>query len=85
MAIITCKLPKELDDKLTAEAAMRQVPKSVIVRQALEAQLSKPVKKTSLFDQMEEGLGCVDSGVPDLATDKRYLGGYGGKKVRRSH
>jgi predicted transcriptional regulator len=85
MATITCKLPKELDDKLTAEAAKRQVSKSVIVRLALEAQLSKSQKVTSLFDQMQDGLGCIDTGVPDLATNKSYLGAYGGKKVRHPH
>jgi predicted transcriptional regulator len=83
MATITCKLPKELDDQLTAIARHRRLSKSAIVRLALEAQLALgPAGKASLYDQMKDGLGCLDSGVSDLATNPKHLDGYGGKKVR---
>ncbi|MCW1924884.1 ribbon-helix-helix protein, CopG family [Luteolibacter arcticus] len=85
MAIITCKIPKELDEQLAAAAGIRRVSKSAIVRQALEAALAaKKPAAASLFEQMKDGLGCIDSGVSDLATNKKHLEGYGGKKVRRA-
>ena len=83
MAIITCKIPKELDAQLAAVAELRHGAKSDIIRQALEAELAtrKPADG-NLYELMKDGLGCLDSGVADLATNKKHLEGDGGKKVR---
>ena len=37
----------------------------------------KPLKKPSLHDLMKDGCGIVDSGVPDLATNKKHMEGFG--------
>ena len=34
-------------------------------------------KKPSLHDLMKDGCGIVDSGVPDLATNKKHMEGFG--------
>lgn len=37
----------------------------------------KPMKKPSLHDLMKDGCGIVDSGIPDLATNKKHMEGFG--------
>ncbi len=39
-------------------------------------------KKLSLHDRMKDGCGIVDSGVTDLATNKKYMEGFGRWKRR---
>ena len=34
-------------------------------------------KKPSLHDLMKDGCGIVDSGIPDLATNKKHMEGFG--------
>ena len=34
-------------------------------------------KKPSLHDRMKDGCGIVNSGVPDLATNKKHMEGFG--------
>lgn len=80
MAVITCKIPEDLDKRLSVEAENRRVPKSEIIRQALETALADSRSSgTTLYDLMKGGVGCIDSGVSDLATNKEHLAGYGGK------
>jgi hypothetical protein len=37
----------------------------------------KTLPRRSLFELMKDACGVVDSGVPDLATNKKYLDGFG--------
>ena len=37
----------------------------------------KPARKPSLHDLMKDGCGIVDSGVPDLASNKKHMEGFG--------
>ena len=34
-------------------------------------------KKPSLHDRMKDGCGIVNSGIPDLATNKKHMEGFG--------
>lgn len=67
------------------EAAVKSLPKRDQRRlmQFLVTRLEKPVRrKSSLHDRMKEGCGIVDSGVPDLATNKKHMEGFGRWKGR---
>ena len=46
----------------------------------LNAKLEKPAAKKanpSLHERMKEFCGIVDSGIPDLATNKKHMKGFG--------
>lgn len=60
-------LPLRDQRKLFKHLAGRLGPKSA----------KRPVKKLSLHDRMKDGCGIVDSGVPDLATNKKHMEGFG--------
>ena len=48
--------------------------------QFLTTRLEPPVKKTrrpSAHDLMKDGCGIVNSGIGDLATNKRHMEGFG--------
>ena len=47
--------------------------------QHLTVKLSSPktLPKPSMHDLMKDGCGIVDSGIPDLATNKKHMRGYG--------
>ncbi len=78
MKTVTVKLPLEIDAALEAVSARRRVSKSVVLREALEAALARETSKPTIFDLMQDSLGCIDSGVSDLATNPRHMEeGYG--------
>ena len=37
----------------------------------------KTLPKPSMHDLMKDGCGMVDSGIPDLSTNKKHMRGYG--------
>ena len=37
----------------------------------------RPLPKPSMHERMKDGCGIVDSGIPDLATNKKHMEGYG--------
>lgn len=44
----------------------------------LSAKLAHPITaKTSLHERMKDFCGIVDSGIPDLATNKKRMEGFG--------
>lgn len=45
------------------------------------AEDEKPFK--TIFDVAPHLVGAVDSGVPDLATNKKYMEGFGTKKAEK--
>jgi len=52
---------------------------SALVRVSLEKELaaSKKGKKLSLLERMGDLVGKGDSGIPDLATNPKYMEGFG--------
>ncbi|MBI3879727.1 MAG: ribbon-helix-helix protein, CopG family [Verrucomicrobia bacterium] len=79
MTTITCKIPDGLDSELEAVAEKRKVSKSVVVREALEANLhaQRAAANLSAFDLMRDACGVVKGGPADRSTNKRHLKGYG--------
>jgi predicted DNA-binding protein len=78
MTTITCKIPEELDARLEAVARRRRVPKSTIVREALEQRLkhSRHAAALTAYDLAKPVCGTL-RGASDLATNRKYMEGLG--------
>ncbi len=79
MKTISLKLPQRLLQLLEAEARTRRASKSALVRECLEQALAAPPRKgaQSCFDLAHDLAGSL-SGLPrDLATNPKYLDGFG--------
>jgi len=74
---LTLKVPREMAQKLEAVATRKRVPKSKLMREALDVFLSKQKTKPSLYDRMKDGIGCISSGKGDLSTNPMHMEGYG--------
>jgi hypothetical protein len=86
---ITIELPDDLHRQAKAEAALRGRTLKDMVEEGLRLVLTelrhgrrKPGQPT-LPDLMKDGVGILDSGVPDLATDPKHMASYG-KRSRLS-
>lgn len=82
MSVLTCKLPFALDSRLAALAKRRGVPKSVLVREAIEAKIAAEAstatrQPANLIEALGESVGSIESGKRDLARNKKHLRGYG--------
>lgn len=68
------------------ETAVKSLPrreKQKIFKSLAKDLAEKPkAKKLSLHDRMKDGCGIVDSGVTDLATNKKHMEGFGRWKGR---
>ncbi len=76
MTSITIKLPEKLKEKLESEARLRGKSCSAVVRDSLEKDLAGS-ETPSLLDRVRDLVGKGDSGVPDLATNPKYMKGFG--------
>jgi hypothetical protein len=78
MPTFTCKLPPELDARLTATSRARRTTKSLIVREILDAQLSRRPARIHLraYDVVKHLVGRL-SGPRDLSLNPRRLDGFG--------
>ena len=78
MKTVSLKLPDALDSKLTALIRKRQMSKSAVIREALEAYLAREdeADPNSFLEAARELCGIVD-GPSDLSTNSTYLDGYG--------
>jgi len=81
MRVLTCKLPQALDDRLAELAKRRGVPKSVLVREAIEAKIAEEAatarRPANLIEALGDSVGSIASGKRDLARNKKHLHGYG--------
>jgi len=77
MPTLTLKVPIELAARLERLAAEQRVPKSEVVRQALDEKLRKTPVAPSLHAVMKHSLGVVDSGLRDLGHNPKHLKGFG--------
>jgi len=74
------KLPDGLLGWLEAEARRTQQPKSALVRQILQQhQQHQQRRRQSALDLAADLCGCVQSGLGDLARNKKHLKGFGRK------
>ena len=81
MSTLTIELPDDLAARLEAASAQKHVPPAQFVRAALEKALPSPgaeaADRPTLHEQMKDFIGCIDSGVTDLATNPKYMEGFG--------
>ena len=79
MATITCKIPARLNAQIEAEARQKRVPKSKLIREALERRFNgKQPKAAPTFYELTKHLcGSVRGGPSDLATNPKYMRGFG--------
>jgi hypothetical protein len=76
---ITCKIPDELNQQLEAEASRRMLPKSALVREALERSFKRPrqTRRQSAFDRVNDLCGIIKDGPTDMSTNPKYMDGFG--------
>lgn len=79
MTTITCKIPDELNEQLETEASRKMVPKSALVREALERSLkhSRETRQKSAFDQVKNLCGIIKDGATDLSINPKYMEDFG--------
>ena len=76
MSMLNVRVSSELEARLVAEASRRHITKSDLVRLLLEVNLGDRddnAPPVSCADLVRDLIGCVDSGLPDLATNPKYL------------
>jgi len=77
MRTISLKLPDDIDAKLEARARDLGITKSEITREALSRYLEgEPTQGVSCLDLVRDLVGTA-RGPGDLASNKKYLRGYG--------
>jgi hypothetical protein len=79
MSSLTIKLSPALKSELEATARLRGRSVSAVVREAVEGGLrqARSRRKASLAERTSHLRGCFGSGVKDLATNPKYLEGFG--------
>jgi predicted component of type VI protein secretion system len=76
----TIDLPDDLYRRAKAEAALQGRKFRELVEQGLRLVLRTPHKarrRPSLAELMKGARGIVDSGIPDLASNRKHLSGFG--------
>ena len=82
VSTLTIELPDDLAARLEAASAQTHVPPAQLVRAVLEKALAAPAADwpadgPSLYERMKDFIGCIESGVTDLATNPKYMEGFG--------
>ena len=82
MSVLTCKLPHALEGRLAELAKRRGVPKSVLVREAIEAKIAEEAaaprrRPANLLEALGDSVGSIASGKRDLASNKKHLHNFG--------
>ena len=79
MQTISLKLPETLLAELEKETRLRRTNKSALVRAALERELasSREKKKLSCYDLARDLAGSIKGLPKDIATNPKYLEGFG--------
>jgi hypothetical protein len=79
MKMLSVRLPERLHRQLTATARRQKVKQSALVRAALESYLAGPngAMPGSLYELCKDLIGGVESGIPDLATNPKYMEDFG--------
>ena len=79
MTTITCKIPDELNKQLDAEASRKLLPKSALVREALERSLKhrSKARQQTAFDRVKDLCGIIKDGPKDMSTNPKYMKDFG--------
>ena len=85
MKVLSLKVPEALDRKLTAAVKRRGVPKSAVVRQALEQYLdeSGEIRRGSFLELAGDLVGSIKDAPADLSTNPRHLANAEGHRACR--
>ena len=70
------KLPGPLDRKLTAIAKKQHSTRAKVLREALDAFVNQQAAKPTVASLGADLIGSLD-GPEDLATNPKYMNGYG--------
>jgi len=76
----TIELPDDLYRRAKSEAALNGRKLKDLVEEGLRLVLKsprQPVSNPTLFELMKDGCGIVNSGIPDLGSNKKHLAGFG--------
>ena len=76
MSMLTVRVSPELEGRLGAEARRRHTTRSDLVRRLIEDGLGDSGEQRpglSCADLARDLIGCVDSGIDDLATNPAHL------------
>jgi len=78
METMSFKCPEKLASKLKGESKLRKIPKSDLIRQALEFYLFQKGTTTqvSIYSLSKDLCGSLQ-GPEDLSENPKYLEGYG--------
>jgi predicted transcriptional regulator len=79
MRTISIRLPEDLLGRLEAEARVRRVTRSWLVRKSLEKALhtESPASEASCYDLARDLAGTFKGLPEDLAEDPKYMEGFG--------
>ncbi len=79
MTTITVKVPEDLNHRLEFIAKKRGTNKSEVVRRSLEQTLNGTSSKDELscYDLVKDLIGSIKGGPRDLATNPKYMKGFG--------
>ena len=81
MSTLTLELPDSLAARLKSASAERHIAPEQFVRETIERALpEEPAPDEngpSLRELMGDAIGCVDSGIGDLATNPKHLEEFG--------
>lgn len=79
MTTISLKLPEHLLELLEKESRSRGATKSALVRECLEKSLGSKDgnSEANCFDRARDLAGSVKGLPPDLATNTKYMEGFG--------
>jgi len=76
----TVEVPDDLYRRAKAEAALRGLKLKDMIEEGLRLVLEAPPRtgrQLGLAELMKRARGVVDSGVPDLASNRAHLDGFG--------
>jgi predicted DNA-binding protein len=74
---ISLKIPDEVGARLDTVAARKRISKSEYVRNSLISFLNAEEVKPNAFELIKDLAGSVSSGKKDMATNPKYMKGYG--------
>lgn len=79
MTTITCKVSEKLAAGLDAMARAERCSKSSLMREALEARLKAKRRRppVTAYDLVKHLCGSIKGGPSDLATNSKYMKGFG--------
>ena len=81
MSTLTLELNDSLATRLQSASAKRHIAPEQFVRETIERALQEGLEldenSPSLRELMGNAIGCMDSGIGDLATNPKHLEGFG--------